>query len=198
MPPIRPLHLPALLLMAMLCACATTSAPSSSPQASADRSREQHEEREAAKRILARLYAQQPKARSAVQGAAGYAVFHNFGMKILIAGGGTGKGIAFDNGNGSEIFMKMAEVQAGLGFGAKTYDLVWVFSTRKAFESFVNQGFEIGGQATVAAKAGDVGGSLADAIQVAPDVWVYQMTGSGLAAELTVKGTRYYRDNELN
>jgi len=34
----------------------------------------------------------QPSAREVVQDAAGYATFANFGTKILVVGGGTGKG----------------------------------------------------------------------------------------------------------
>jgi hypothetical protein len=33
---------------------------------------------------------------------------------------------------------------------------------------------------------------------VAPGVWVYQLTGDGLAVELTAKGTKYYKDADLN
>jgi hypothetical protein len=29
-------------------------------------------------------------------------------------------------------------------------------------------------------------------------VFLYQITESGLAAELTVKGTKYYKDDDLN
>ena len=36
--------------------------------------------------------------------------------------------------------MKMAEVQAGLGFGVKKFQLVWVFDTEKALDEFVNSG----------------------------------------------------------
>jgi hypothetical protein len=31
-----------------------------------------------------------------------------------------------------------------------------------------------------------------------PGVWLFQITDDGLAAELTVKGTRYYRDKALD
>ncbi|MHC4070848.1 MAG: lipid-binding SYLF domain-containing protein [Planctomycetota bacterium] len=47
--------------------------------------------RKMAKETLARLYKVQPAAQKAVSKSAGYAVFSNFGMKILVAGGGTGK-----------------------------------------------------------------------------------------------------------
>ena len=31
-----------------------------------------------------------------------------------------------------------------------------------------------------------------------PGVWMYQMTDKGVAAEITAKGTKYYRNDELN
>ena len=140
----------------------------------------------------------QPAAKQAVETAAGYAVFSNFGMKILIAGSGTGRGLAVNNATRQEVFMKMAEVQAGLGFGMKKYRQVWVFQTSAAFDKFVNSGYEFGGQATLAAQASGQGTSVAGAASVSPGVWLYQITDDGLAAELTVKGTKYYRDKDLN
>jgi lipid-binding SYLF domain-containing protein len=151
-----------------------------------------------ARETLQDLYARQPGAKQAVEGAAGYAVFSNFGMKILVAGGGTGEGLAVNNRTGREIFMRMAEVQAGLGFGIKKFRLVWVFQTQDAFDRFVNSGYEFGGQAALSAKAGSTGAGVTGAASVSPGVWVYQLTDDGIAAELTIKGTRYYRDKALD
>ena len=78
-------------------------------------------------------------------------------MKILVAGGGSGEGIAVNNKNKATTYMKMAEIQAGLGFGVKKFQLVWVFDTEKALNEFVNSGWEFGGQATAAAQTGDKG-----------------------------------------
>src|SRR5258706_1305548 len=75
------------------------------------------EVRNVAHETLAKLYQTQPAAQHAVEGAAGYAVFSNFGMKIFLVGGGKGEGVAGNNKNPHETFMKMAEVQAGLGIG---------------------------------------------------------------------------------
>ena len=36
------------------------------------------------------------------------------------------------------------------------------------------------------------------AVSIAPGVWLYQLTGDSLALELTAKGTRYYKDGDLN
>ena len=90
--------------------------------------------RKAGQDALAAVYKAQPSARKAVESAAGYAAFSNFGMKILVAGGGSGKGIAVNNKTKAMTYMKMAEVQAGLGFGAKKFQVVWVFETEAGAE----------------------------------------------------------------
>lgn len=63
---------------------------------------------------------------------------------------------------------------------------------------FANKGWEAGGQATMAAKSSAGGKAIAGAVSVSPGVWVYQNTDKGLAAELSVKGTKYYKDKSLN
>ena len=158
----------------------------------------QAEVRSMAKATLARLYKLQPKARKTVQSASGYAVFSNFGMKIFLLGSGTGEGVAVNNKTKKENFMKMVELQAGWGFGVKKFSLVWVFGNQEVLGDFINSGWELGGQATGAAKLDEKGGALAGAIQVSPGVWLYQMTDDGLALELTVKGSKYYKDGDLN
>jgi lipid-binding SYLF domain-containing protein len=159
---------------------------------------EKAEVRKMAQDTLARLYKAQPSARKAVEGGAGYAVFSNFGMKIFVAGGGSGKGIAYNNKTKKGTFMKMLEVQAGLGMGIKKFRLVWVFENTKDLDGFINSGWELGAQTTAAAKAGEQGAAFAGAMSVAPGVWLYQLTDDGLALELTAKGTKYYKDDKLN
>ena len=153
---------------------------------------------ESSSKVLEKLYAEKPEARKSVEEAYGYATFSSFGVKIFLAGSGSGRGVAVNNKTGEKTFMNMAEVQAGLGLGVKSFMMVWVFTNEKTFHTFINSGWEIGGQASAAAKAGDTGGALEGAVQVADGIWVYQMTGSGLAVELTAKGTKYYKDNDLN
>jgi lipid-binding SYLF domain-containing protein len=164
----------------------------------ASKEQSQAEVQKAAQKALDAVYKLQPSARKAVESAAGYAAFSNFGMKILVAGGGSGEGIAVNNKTKAKTYMKMAEVQAGLGFGAKKFQVVWVFETDKALNDFINSGWEFGGQATAAAKAGDKGAAYQGAVSVAPGVWLYQVTDKGLAIELTAKGTKYYKDADLN
>jgi lipid-binding SYLF domain-containing protein len=164
----------------------------------ASKAEEQADVRKAAQQVLAAVYKAQPSARKAVESAAGYAAFSNFGMKILVAGGGSGEGVAVNNKTKATTYMKMAELQAGLGFGVKKFQVVWVFETEAALNNFINSGWEFGAQATAAAKAGDKGSAYQGAVAVAPGVWLYQLTDKGLALELTAKGTKYYKDGDLN
>jgi lipid-binding SYLF domain-containing protein len=154
--------------------------------------------RKMAKETLARLYKVEPSAKKAISKSAGYAVFSNFGTKILFAGGGSGKGVVYDNKTKKETFMKMIEVQAGLGLGVKTFKLVWVFENQTDVNKFINSGWEFGGQTSAAAKLDDQGGAFTGAMSVSPGIWLYQLTDEGLALELTGKGTKYYKDDELN
>ena len=119
-------------------------------------------------------------------------------MKILLAGSGKGQGIAVNNKSKNETFMKMLELQAGLGMGVKKFQVIFVFDKEKVLNSFINSGWEFGGQTTAAAKNGDKGGSMAGAASVSDGVWMYQLTDKGLAAEITAKSTRYYKDDDLN
>jgi lipid-binding SYLF domain-containing protein len=159
---------------------------------------EQQEIRKMAQDTLQRLYKAKPEVKGAVQGAAGYAVFSNTGLKILMLGSGKGEGIAVNSKSKAETFMKVVELQAGLGFGVKKFSVIFVFDNDQAFDSFVNSGWQFGGQTTAAATTGEKGGALAGAASVSPGVWMYQMTDKGVALEITAKGTKYYKDDDLN
>lgn len=148
--------------------------------------------------IIDRLYRLEPHAKELIDKSAGYATFSNFGMKILIAGGGSGSGVVMRKSNPKPVYMKMVEVQAGLGVGIKSFTVIFVFENDKALNSFINSGWEFGGQATAAAKYQDKGGAYEGATNVANGVWMYQLTDNGLAAEITAKGTKYYKDTDLN
>jgi lipid-binding SYLF domain-containing protein len=162
------------------------------------KAKEQKQVRGVAQKTLQQLYKAEPAAKAAVERAAGYAVFNNMGVKILFAGSGKGKGIAVDNKTKKETFMKMIELQAGLGIGVKKFNVVFVFDSAKVLNSFINSGWEFGGQATASAKTQDKGGAMAGAASVSDGVWMYQMTEKGLAAEITAKSTKYYKDDDLN
>jgi len=180
------------ILVGLVCALALTA------QASDDKAKQQKQVREIANKTLQQLYKAQPAARSAVEHAAGYAVFNDMGIKILFAGSGKGKGIAVNNKTKKEVFMKMIELQAGLGVGVEKFANVFVFDNDTALNDFINSGWEFGGQASAAAKTTTKGGAMAGAASVSEGVWMYQLTEKGLAAEIAGTGTKYYKDDDLN
>ena len=164
-----------------------------------DKEKERTEIRQMSQETLTRLYKVQPSAKATVEKAYGYAVFSNTGIKILFGGSGKGKGLAIKNQDKAETFMKMFEIQAGLGMGVKKFRVIFVFDNQKAFDGFVNSGWEFGGQADAAAKTSpEKGGSMEGAASVSEGVWMYQLTDKGLALELTGKGTKYSKDDDLN
>lgn len=156
------------------------------------------EVQQAASNALAALYAAVPGAQRAVEGAAGYAAFSTFGMKLMVAGGNTGKGVAVDRRTGAQTYMQMLQVQGGLGFGIDRMHLVFVFENEQALSGFINQGWEFGAQANVSAIADGAGAMFSGAAAISPGVYLYQITDTGLSATLTVSGTRFFVDNELN
>ncbi len=147
---------------------------------------------------LVKLYKIHPAARREVHRAVGYAVFSNIGVNLILLSAGGGSGVAHDNRTGRNIYMKMVTGGFGFGLGVKDFRGVFIFHTRKAFNQFVNSGWEAGAQADAAAKSGKKGGALAGAFTVAPGVDLYQITENGLALQATIQGTKYYKDKDLN
>jgi len=151
-----------------------------------------------AQQTLQALYAQQPSAARAIRESAGYAVFSDMSTKIFFAGGGGGKGVAVNNASGQETFMMMVSVSAGLGMGVAKNHLVWVFQTPEAYANFVNTGVELGAGANLTVNPGAGGGLYDGAVEASPGAWLYQLSDAGLVLELTVQGTKYFKDTDLN
>jgi lipid-binding SYLF domain-containing protein len=147
---------------------------------------------------LAQLNRLAPGAREVIGDAAGYGVFSDQGVKILVFGSGLGKGVVINNSTKRATYMVMGQVQAGLGLGISKFRQVFVFQTADALNNFINYGVELGAQMTGAVQAAGQGGSISGAINVAPGVWVFQITEAGLAAELGITGAKYFKDEELN
>lgn len=147
--------------------------------------------------VLAELYSIKPDTRVQIGSAAGYAVFTNANVNLILASFGGGVGVVRDNEAGNDVYMRMGEVGIGLGAGVKDFRAVFVFHDREALERFLDVGISVGGQADAAAKAGDLGAAVGGEA-IVDNVTVYQLTQSGLALQATIKGTRYWRDSQLN
>jgi lipid-binding SYLF domain-containing protein len=147
---------------------------------------------------LQRLYQEQPATRDKIRKAAGYGVFSNANVNLILVSAGGGYGVVVDNSTGRRTHMKMALGGLGFGLGAKDYRQVLIFKSREALNKFVTSGWEFGGHADAAAKAGETGGELSAEGDIAGDIEAYAMTESGLALQATVTGTKYWKNNDLN
>ena len=92
--------------------------------------------REMTQDALASLYEITPGTRRAIERSAGYAVFSTFGVKLFFAGGTTGKGMVVNLRTSRQTFMKMVQVQGGLGFGVNQNRLIFVFTNEPALKQF--------------------------------------------------------------
>lgn len=144
------------------------------------------------------LYKELPGAKMVVEDSVGYAVFSNVGINLLAVSTANGSGVAHDKETGSDTYMKMFSAGVGIGLGIKDFRGIFVFSTKEAFDDFVEKGWQAGAQADAAAVSDDKGDALAGAIDVGPGIKLYQLTETGLALQATIQGTKYWKDDDLN
>ena len=149
-------------------------------------------------KTLAQLCEKYPHARRVIGDCYAYATLSNSGVKVLFVGSSHGRGLAFNNRTGERVYLRMKELSAGLGLGAKEYNLIFLLNTREAWENFIAGKTRFGASAEASANDGVSGGSIEGAEYVAPGVWVFQMTTKGLTLEATLKGIKIYKDKKLN
>ena len=149
-------------------------------------------------KTLERLYTEKPSTKDEIKKAAGYGVFSNANVNLILVSAGGGYGVVTDNATGKKTYMKMGLGGVGLGLGAKDYRQVLVFKSDEMLKKFIYSGWEFGGHADAAAKAGDTGAEASGAGAIGSDIVAYSMTESGLALQATVAGTKYWKDDDLN
>ena len=147
---------------------------------------------------LQRLYQEEPATRNKIKQAAGYGVFSNANVNLILVSAGGGYGVVVDNSTGNKTYMRMALGGVGLGLGVKDYRQVLIFKNRETMGKFIDSGWEFGGHADAAAKASETGGELSGEGAIGENIEAYSMTESGLALQATVAGTKYWKDDALN
>jgi len=172
-------------LTLILCMLITTTAFAASI------SEQQAQINELSAKTLEKLYAKYPHARRVINNCYAYATLSNSGVKVLFIGSSHGRGVAINNQTGEKVYLRMKELSAGLGIGAKEYNLIFLLNTPDAWENFIAGKTRFGASAQSSAK-------IEGAEYVAPGVLVFQMTNKGLALESTLKGTKIYKDENLN
>ena len=147
---------------------------------------------------LEKLYKEEPATKDKIRKAAGYGVFSNANINLIFVSAGSGYGVVTDNSTRQRTYMKMALGGVGLGLGAKDYRQVLIFKSKETLSNFIESGWEFGGHADAAAKAGESGGEASGEGMIGADIEAYSMTESGLALQATVAGTKYWKDKDLN
>ena len=162
-----------------------------------DKAAQQAEVKAKAMQALQDFYKADPKLKTAVDAAPGYAVFTTYGLSFGLGGAG-GKGIAHNSKTKSDVYMSIAQASAGLQVGASDTRYLYVFSDAKALTDFIDKGWD----ASAGAAAG--AGTRASAANVKAGAGEftggkqYALTKAGLQVGVAVAGTKAWKDKDLN
>jgi lipid-binding SYLF domain-containing protein len=156
----------------------------------------QAEVKKATDAALQKFYKARPEIKKEVDGSPGYAVFTSYGMSFGLGGAG-GSGVAHDKG-GKTTYMGMAQASAGPQVGISQNEVLIVFKSPKAYNDFVEKGWEFGAQGSVSAGAGGKGVGGGEGDQVINDAKVYTYTKNGVEVGGGLTGTKFWKTKELN
>jgi len=180
----------------MLMSCVITfSLLSAGAIAADDKAAKQDEIRKVAQASLEKFYAARPELKAQVAKAPGYGVFTTYGLSFLVGGSG-GKGLVHNHKTKQDTFMSMAQASAGAEVGIAESETLIVFESAKSMDWFVNKGWEGGGGGAM--QAGASGKSAGVAGGGGPGGAYYTLTKNGLQAGVAVKGTKFWKDGDLN
>ena len=146
--------------------------------------------------VLTDLYNMRPEVKAKITAAPGYAVFSNSNLSLLLVSTGVGHGVVHRKG-AKPIFMKMGEFGVGIGLGIKDFRTVFVFHDKVTLNKFIEVGWEFGAYTDAAAKAGNTGVAIGEGV-LNNGITIYQLTENGLMIRVSVNGTKYWIDNDLN
>jgi len=144
------------------------------------------------------LVKEEPKADKEIVNAYGIATFKNYGMSMMMMSADGGRGLAYSNKTKKVTFMNMASGGMGMGLGAKEYYSVFVFDDEKAFNDFVEDGWEINSEADISFTQDDNGEKLNESYSVAKGVKVYKVTKNGAILQMNMHGSKYWKCKDLN
>lgn len=142
---------------------------------------------------LDKLLAENKNAKELYDKAYGWAAFDNLKLGFFFSGGG-GKGVAVEKATKKRTYMNMGSAGFGLAFGGKKYDVVFLFQTKAAFDQFVNKGWEAQGSASGTAGTAQGGAQTGFVNGMA----IYQISSTGLMANVDLTGSKYFKDKDLN
>jgi lipid-binding SYLF domain-containing protein len=148
---------------------------------------------ETAREALDTLLASHGKAKLLFDNSYGWAVFDNLKLALGFSGGG-GNGVAVVKETGERTYMQMGTAGIGLGLGANTYQVVFLFQDEQTFRTFVDNGWQA--DATASAVAGGAGAEAKT--DFTNGLAIFQITDKGLMLHADIAGTKYWKNKKLN
>ena len=146
-----------------------------------------------AEKALSRLFNESKEAQELYDKAAGYAVFDSREFAFLIKTG-FGSGVAVNNATNARTYMKMASGGLNVGGGIKYIQVIFIFPTEETLNNFITNGWNAEGDAS--AVGGDdstqIGITLKDGTKV------YELIDTGIMLKMSISGTKYWKDPDLN
>jgi len=143
------------------------------------------------KETLARLVKEQPKTEQELAQSVGYVVGEKKVVKIPIVGGGGGAGVVVDKDAEKRTYIRIPELQFGMGWGGRSEKIVLIFQDVEKLRDLADGKWNVGIKAEAAAKAGDVGaaggGGAGDLMK---GFSTYVLTDAGISATATISVMR--------
>ncbi|MDQ7060498.1 MAG: hypothetical protein Q9M43_04980 [Sulfurimonas sp.] len=150
------------------------------------------------KESLELLYTYKSGTQKDIKSAYGYATFKSIGMTMFIMTAEGGYGVAHNNQTGEDTYMDMVAGGMGMGMGVKDFRAIFIFDNKKDFDDFVDNGYEANAQADATIKAEEDGDSINEAITLKEGMKLYKLTQNGMAMQITIQGSKYWKDKTLN
>jgi hypothetical protein len=141
---------------------------------------------------LARLVKEQPKVKQELAESVGYVVAEKDIVKVPMVGWGSGAGVAVETASGKRTYLRIPELQFGVGWGGRVEKVVLVFQDLDKFRDLADGKWHAGVEAEAAAKAGDVGvaGSGSSTDLMKKGFSTYVLTDAGVSGTATVSMLR--------
>lgn len=146
-----------------------------------------------AQKALSRLFKESKEAKELYDKAAGYAVFYSREFAFLIKTG-FGSGVAVNKTTNARTYMKMASGGLNIGGGIKYIQVIFIFPTDRTLNNFIHEGWNAEGDASAVGgdESSQIGMTLADGTKI------YELVDTGIMLKMSISGTKYWKDADLN
>lgn len=149
-----------------------------------------------AAQTLEQLFEKEPAAKQLFDESAGYAVFVNRQVELLVVAG-YGRGVAVNRETNQRTYMKMGSGGVGVGFGLGGFasKTLILFETPFAFNTFITQGTD------ASAEAGTMTGDQTEQVKFRFNdngQAIFVLTGDGWKISAKLLATKYWPDQSLN